>query len=410
MDRYRGSCAFARHFSLSGVGLLTSHPSLAMPFVEPPLLQPVREMAVNARCWCGSGLKWKKCHRDRDKQDEIPIGKLTADQRAEYIRGRCLHPNAGPGSCGSIIRAHTVQRRGGIAAIAENGHVISGKRGFEDIFKNEGAIIPREIGVNHASTFMGFCDTHDDQLFAPVEKSPVKLDKEAAFLLSFRAICYESFQKDVAYRNIDIQRQIDKGKDFEIQCFVQQYLHVLREGMKRALRDLDEWKKAYDDAYRSGDYGKFSFYAVLFSDPLPLVACGAFHPEFDFGGNPLQIITRGENGFEHICFNLTVVGGKSVAVFGRTGNIGGPAEQFINSFRGLPKNVMANATFHLACEYLENTYFRPSWWNGQTQEARDHLISRFRSGVGTPGTERRADCLSNLQFLFATANVEQELS
>jgi hypothetical protein len=49
--------------------------------------------------------------------------------------------------------------------------VVSGKGGFEDIFKNDGVIIPREVGENHASTFMGFCDVHDDQLFAPVEKT-----------------------------------------------------------------------------------------------------------------------------------------------------------------------------------------------------------------------------------------------
>ncbi|HFD33450.1 MAG TPA: hypothetical protein ENJ28_12180 [Gammaproteobacteria bacterium] len=29
----------------------------------------------NEPCWCGSGIKWKKCHKDRQLQKEIPIVK-----------------------------------------------------------------------------------------------------------------------------------------------------------------------------------------------------------------------------------------------------------------------------------------------------------------------------------------------
>ena len=71
---------------------------------------------------------------------------------------------------------------------------------------------------------------------------------------------------------------------------------------------------------------------------------------------------------------------------------------------------MANAAFHLACEHLENTYFRPSWWHAQTEAAREHLIRRFRSGIGTEGTERKSDCLSRLEYCFAAAMVDVELN
>ncbi len=367
-------------------------------------------MPVNEPCWCGSGTKWEKCHRDREHQEPIPVGKLLADLQVEMSTGYCLHPEAGAVTCGSkIIRAHTVQRRGGLAAIAEDGHVISPKRGFRDIFKNEGEIVPRPHGVRDASTFMGFCEAHDDKLFAPIEKTPVTLSKKAGFLLSFRAICYELFMKHAALRSVEIHRQADKGQPFDIQCEIQQFLHFYREGIKRGLRDLESWKGKYDAAYLTGNLDEFSFYGVMFSNALPIVACGAFYPEFDFAGNCLQIISRGDSAFEHVCLNLTVVGGKSVAVLGWAGEPDGPADQFVNSFRALPKDVTANAAFYLACEHLENTYFCPSWWNSQTDTAREHLVGRFRSGIGLGGTERRPDCLSHLQYSFATAAVEQEL-
>jgi len=177
------------------------------------------------------------------------------------------------------------------------------------------------------------------------------------------------------------------------------------------IKDLETWKGKYDAAFLTGDYDEFLFYGMRFSTALPIVACGAFHPEFDFKGKNLQIITRGESEFEHLCFNLTVVGGKSMAVLGWTGGRQGPAEQFIDSFKALPKDTMANAAFHIACEHLENTYFRPSWWEAQTISAKEYLMRRFRSGTGpSEDTERRSDCLSRLEYSFATATVELELN
>ena len=319
-----------------------------------------------------------------------------------------MHPQASATNCSqTVIRAHTVQRRGGLSAIAENGHVMSPKRGLQDIIKNDGEIVPRLQGVNDASTFTGFCHSHDDQLFAPIEKAPLVLCKESACLLSFRAICYEKHMKTGALRAIEIQRDGDKGDSFEVQCEKQNYLHLMREGLRRGLGDFEGWKRNYDTSLLTGNYDNFSFFGVTFSEALPIVACGAFHPQFDFTGRSLQIITRGNHEFDHLSFNVTVVNSKSVAVFGWTGSPQGPAEQFIDSFRALPKKTMANAIFHIACEYLENIYLRPSWWDLRADTAKEHLIKRFSSGL--PGQERKRDCLSRLDYCFSTSPVEFEL-
>ena len=122
--------------------------------------------------------------------------------RTELTKGAyCLHPEASPDTCGTrIIRAHTIQRKGGLAQITENGHVISVKAGFEDIFKNEGQVIPRQISARDASTFTGFCDRHDNEMFKPVEAGRPILNEETIFLLSFRALAYELYTKESALR------------------------------------------------------------------------------------------------------------------------------------------------------------------------------------------------------------------
>ncbi len=388
------------------------HPSLECEFIAPPSLEPKRVMPVNAPCWCDSGKKWKKCHKDRESQKPEPIGSLMVRQHLEMIKGYCLHPEASNGNCSEqIISAHTVQRRGGLAAIAENGHVISPKKGFEDIFKNDGEIIPRQLGIRDASTFMGFCSFHDNQMFSPIEKNPLCLGREAAFLLSFRATSYEYFMKDAALRANEILRELDKGKPFEIQCYIQQHLHLLREGMKRGMGNLEKWKHRYDQAYLTRDYSGFASYSVRFSGLLPIVASGAFFPEYDLNGNRLQIISRGTAASsEHVCFNLTSIDGKSILVLGWTGESKGPAEIFFNSFRGLNNQRKANAAFYLAIEHLENIYLQPSWWESQPDSIKKELIQRIRSGIGITGTERTPQSLSNFRYVLSELVVEEELT
>jgi hypothetical protein len=367
-------------------------------------------MRVNDLCWCGSGKKWKKCHREREKQEPIPIGRQLDERRQEMTKGYCLHPEASVARCGGrVIKAHTVQRNGGLAYISENGHVVSFKRGYENIFKNKGELIPEEVGIGHASTFMGFCAKHDDQLFAPIEKSPIIANKNSAFLLSFRALCYEYFQKEAALRCLEIQRQMDRGQPFPIQVEMQQYMQVFREGLRRGMDEVTAWKRDYDQIYDSVNRPGFRFYAVLFSTALPIVACGGFCPEFDLASHPLQVISRGTDPLEAIFMNVTVVGGKSLFVLGYRGDSNGPAAQFVSSVRSCAKHIMANTVFHLPLEYLENTYLRPSWWHGRADAERDHIIHRVRTLTGPSGPDRAANAMSNLRYQFASATVEQEL-
>jgi hypothetical protein len=254
---------------------------------------------------------------------------------------------------------------------------------------------------------MGFCGAHDDQLFSPIEKSPLILSKESAFLLSFRAICYERFMKDAWLRVIEIQREADRGDPFNVQCAKQQFLHIMRESTKQGLQGMKRLKAQYDTAFVNKNYDDFSFYGVTFSTTLPIVACGTFYPEFDFRGNPLQDLARGDFFYEHVSFNLTIVRNRSVAVLGWTRSTHSAAKQFIQSFQALPKETMANAAFFLVCEHLENIYFRPSWWEAQSEETKAHLIARFRSGLIE--TERNADCLSRIEHKLIAANVDCEL-
>ena len=355
------------------------HDSLRADFAPPVPLEPKTVMARNAPCWCGSNQKWKRCHKDRNLQAEVPIGQII-DRISKIPRsGHCLHPEAARSECGSkTIKAHTVQRGSGLSGIAENGHVISAKK--KPDISNFGTTNLRMEGIGIASTFMGFCSKHDNQLFQPIESQSFALNEEAAFLLSFRALSYEFLMKKHALETIEIQREMDKGKEFEKQKLLQNLLHSQKVGLCIGMRYIQQWKNDYDAKYLASDLS-VPHYALKFDGILPFVCCGAFLPEFDVEGERLQVISSGKSTMEFVCLNVSVMDTKTFAVFSWDGVPGGPSQKFAESFSRLPTIDKVNALLHVAVEQLENTYFKPSWWNSLTGPNITHLKERMLSGT-----------------------------
>jgi SEC-C motif len=372
----------------------------------PEPLTPQEIMGRNDPCWCRSGRKWKHCHRDRDKQHRRNINELLNAIGQEQARGYCVHPDAGKGTCsGGPTNAHTIQKEGGLRAIAENGHVISSKKGAFGIGRNKGEIIPVPDGVGNASTFPGFCNTHD-AMFSPAEQKIVPLSQEVAFLLSYRAIAYEKFLKECALRSSQLHRQeVDKGQPFAEQVRIQQTLYAAQYQMELGLRDLTQSKGAFDAAYRAS-YSGFNFLVVEFSAVLPVVSCGAFFPDFDLFGQPLQSLAAA-TPLNPIAVNLIVLNDRSVLFLGWIGS-GGPPEKFAVSYARLPQAEKANTAVRLAIEYGENTYGRPSWWTALPQAVRDGIVESLFTMKAPPVCQRGPDGLCLDGKIFATASVRRD--
>ncbi len=366
-------------------------------------LTPQETMGRNDPCWCRSGRKWKHCHRDRDKQHRRNINELLNAIGQEQARGYCVHPDAGEGTCsGGATDAHTIQKEGGLRAIAEKGHVISIKKGALGIGRNDGEIILVPDGIGNASTFPGFCNTHD-AMFSPAEQKIVPLSREAAFLLSYRAIAYEKFLKESALRSNELHRQeADKGQPFAEQVRIQEALYAAKYLMELGLRDLTQSKDAFDAAYRAS-YTGFNFLVVEFSAVVPVVSCGAFFPDFDLFGQPLQSLAAATL-LDPIAVNLTVLNDRSVLFLGWIGS-GGPPEKFATSYARLPQAEKANAAVRLAIEYSENTYSRPSWWTGLPQAVRDGVVATLFTMKAPAVSQRGPDGLCLDGKIFAAASV-----
>lgn len=291
---------------------------LSLPLVNPNddnKITPVRKMNKNKPCWCRSGKKYKRCHFDRSTQPEINLFEMEADFFREFNKGYCSAPD--DTQCSSTIsKAHTVQRKGGLTAIADLGHVLTVKPLMKDLIGNQGAHAPRSIGIRKASVFPGFCSNHDTEIFKSVEGKSIQLNTEDAFLFAYRAISYALFSKQWQLRLATILRDMDKGKSFEIQVFIQQFLTEYISGIELALKDLKKCHKIFNERLVSKKRDNFHYMAVKFDKIIPIVACDCFYPETDFQGNRLQKLGSANANLEIITLTVTAFEDYSVAFFG----------------------------------------------------------------------------------------------
>jgi len=334
------------------------------------------------------------------------IDEILNSVRSSQKKGRCFHPDAGDTNCtGGPIRSHTLQKEGALRAIAEDGKVFSVNRG--DIAKNHGQIVPALVGIGNASTFPGFCYSHD-AMFGPAEQKAVPLNQEVAFLLSYRAVAYETFLKEAALESLRRQRvEADERRPFVEQVRIQQMLHDMTFGTELGLKDLLRSKEKYDVSYRAS-YRGFKSLVAEFSAVLPVVACGSFSPEFNLFGKKLQSL--GEATYpQQIAVNLTVLNERSVLLLGwmDSDNF---AEAFASSYSRLPSSEKANAAVRLAIECCENSHVRPSWWNALSPTLKDGLLASFFTMSAPPLCQRGANGFCIDGEVFASGSVIREVS
>lgn len=140
------------------------------------------------------------------------------------------------------IRSHAVQKNGWLSNIAENNHVMGVQRQIAaPLFKSSPESPPEpkivRIGLNDASTFWGYCNVHDTQLFDCIERHCLcKGDINQVKAFHLRAMSFERVAKQS-------QQEI-------FRCLAASHGNVLyRESMKSEVNIQEQMFEA-DSRYR----------------------------------------------------------------------------------------------------------------------------------------------------------------
>lgn len=115
---------------------------------------------------------------------------------------------------------------------------------------------------------------------------------------------------------------------------------------------------------------------------LPIVASGAFYPEFDFHGNELQKLNSPIGSLNLLTFNLIPIAQKSYAVFGWIDKKQA-SMSLVNTLMQIDQSALASAIIQFCFDTSDNIFVRPSWWESLPAEIRKKLAELLANS--TPG-------------------------
>lgn len=355
--------------------------------MTPNELKPGR----NDLCWCGSGQKYKRCHWLIETAPR-PTRKEVSDliqTRVSFRKKYCLHPQAGSECSGDIVKAHSIQRGGGLSQIARNGEVYYFKEDLGGLYRSPGRITPQLVGYKLASTFTGFCGLHDRLVFAPIETRAFTCEPEQIFLLSYRALCRELFHCRHKLEAFPDWEKLLIGLPPEELRICEALLQDERTLVQIRLQNLEERKRQDDESLLKRDFQDSMFY-VLFTDEIPDVLCSAVVVlQSDFSGNPLESLNE-DDTFCYCAFSIIGCETGGAVIFSGSKEKSPSILQLIQSFCRVPDSQVSDAIVRFAFEFSNNVCISPNWWEHLDPSSREALIDRAQSGHTK---ERCKDCL-----------------
>jgi SEC-C motif len=331
------------------------------------------QLGRNDLCWCGSGLKFKRCHLARVDASRLAPGQIEALIGYHRAARRCMHPQASRGACNHIIDAHTIQRSRVLSALVDDtNHVLTLSLRNRD--ENDLPVLS-PTGWREASTFTGFCQTHDSTTFAPLEKEEWTASREQCFLLAYRALCYELYQKHHVLSKWPALRSVaDRGMPEVVQRSTQAALGAQHLGLDAGVRALEELKAHADDSLHSRDFSRWNNLVLTYEGPVGLALAGAVSPNRDFDGHAIQVLHDPEAPREYLYWGsqVTSSGGVIVLVWRASD---AAARRFIDSLQSREPAIAARLLVQYAFLHISNTYFSREFWDSLPLSSQTHLRS-----------------------------------
>lgn len=356
----------------------------------------------NDPCWCGSGLKYKRCHLLREGQKVLPSEAILRPFK-ERLRARtCWHPEADARLCDKIVNAHTVQRSRVLSALTDHSqHVLTfhpshGRRTDSDA--------PSRAGWRAASTFPGFCSRHDNTTFASLERVPFTGTREQCFLLGYRALCHELHMKRaVVDSDIATRQLLDRGLPPDEQLKTQTNFGAFTTGADAALRDLLHVKSAMDRALIQRDFNVCQMAIVEFDGPVVIAGAGTLTPDVDLSGHQLQVLEDLSARCEWLGLASDVTTGGGAVVLTWLAGDEAPLRWVRSLLDCSPEKKLAYLP-QIMLFHLENVYLQAAWWDALAPTDRIHL-----AGLATePDAEYEPDRFSD-RVLVPWSNVRVRL-
>lgn len=301
------------------------------------------------------------------------IADYHQESKRQISRGRCLHFVDG-NRCNEIISAHSIQHRGQLRLIAEDGHVYRLSADLSTLRETQGVPRPKKIGVKKASTFAGFCKRHDNSLFKPIDNESLEPHKLQIALYAYRCLCREYFVKENAVAVLERMKEhpdLDAGRRVFLKSSLMDH--------SMGLAGLQHHKQHYDEALRRRAYEEFEFTYFTSMSRCALQLSGLLYPDYDFSGHHLQDLGDWSSPLDLITFFTAPTRNGWAFGFGWHTSSSRSCVPFIQSLasRVSDGEKIEDALLRFSFSCCENHAFRISWWDNLTEEARGAAVERM---------------------------------
>jgi hypothetical protein len=338
------------------------------------------KMGRNQLCWCNSGKKYKQCHLGRDKQEPVKKSEVIKELNKFNSQKCCSVPDAMKVQCSNkIIKAHSVSKSSSLKEIAKDGHVyttFNTKHNYSYPFK----VRPQKVGINNASTFTGFCSTHDKELFSPIEDKPFEANAFHCFLVAYRALCREVFVKESVLSTFNFAHTLDKGKGIQEQAFIQSFTKHYSENNDLTLGDLRYIKKFFDQMLIDKNYEDVEHIVFELEQPSNVMTSAVGGYTVGFDGKLIQHISDDPSQIpDYVLINSFSSQGNGYVVLSWLKKHSVSNLKFVRQL--LNTASISNSLSVFIFAMVENIYMSASWWEGLSDLQQEKICAIYAQGA-----------------------------
>lgn len=337
-------------------------------------------------CPCGSEMKFKFCCYPKAK--EAKAAQRKNNEFAEYTDQRINHViqtkwketdfktclGFDKENCKPLIKsAHAIQNNRILNRISENGHVYTfqPKASMTEITTEL-----QKISKNKASTFFGFCEYHDTEIFKPIELESFIGTPLQIYLFAFRGFCLEyhrKFRKMKTFRASVIERpEILLNPDT---------VHFYRIA-ELDLIDSEYEYKIFNEDFSAKAFDNLITLSFQLDYEVEIAVSSAFAVHKDCYGNVInEIYSLEPSTIPSVYFNIFPEDNKTHILLSYHKSQQHIYGDFFNQIETLSMDQLKKLLNFLMINYTENIFFSPRLIDSMSAEKQDILLKSFTSSV-----------------------------
>lgn len=300
------------------------------------------------------------------KAEQIQFSKFLSTIKRNTKVIECLCPRKIECS-GKIIKAHSIQNNKILNRISKNGLVTQIK--LEEALYTQDAT---KIGRKIATTFSGFCNYHDNQLFKPIEAQDYKPNnKEQEFLFAYRAFA----------REFNIKKTSEKVYKKCIEIFPNlPYFNGMQEWAKHSLKELNKLNNLFYQSFLNENYEVIETKLVELQKEYLIAVSSVFALEYDFEGNQINQIDNKRQKLKILFLTIFPQSGKTYALISYLKEESEDFEFLEGQILNLKEDIIIKKLNLLIAHYCENFAYSPQKWEQMGKLENKEFIKTF---IGT---------------------------